>query len=79
LNIEVIEAEAFMQIRHDYSDKRVLLDFWRVFEFSGQPEGLEGQPIRWFNVEALDQLQLPEANQAVVSALLEYALHSERL
>ncbi len=76
LDIEIIEAEAFMQVRHNYDDKRVLLDFWRVFAFSGVPTGLEGQAIQWVSVEELDQLQFPQANQSVVTALMRSALHA---
>src|SRR6056300_1186986 len=40
LDIGVSEAEPFQQIAHRYPDKAVFLDFWKVYNFSGQPDGL---------------------------------------
>ena len=36
LGIQVIQAEPIKQIPYDYTEKKVLLDFWQVNQFVGQ-------------------------------------------
>ena len=35
LGIQVTQAQPYLQVSHDYSDKQVLLDIWQVNGFSG--------------------------------------------
>ena len=69
LAIEVIEQQPLLAIAHDYSDKSVLLDVWWVSVFSGEPQGREGQPLRWVNVSALHEIEFPAANQPIIAAI----------
>jgi len=68
LAITVERAGPLIRIAHDYGDRRVLLDVWRVDAFSGQPQGLEGQPIRWVAADELPRLDFPAANRPIVAA-----------
>lgn len=68
LGIRVRQARPQIRIRHDYPDKSVLLDVWRVERFEGRAEGREGQPIRWVSPAALADYPFPEANRPIVSA-----------
>ena len=70
LGITVVVGRQLKNIKHHYSDKSVSLDFWRVDHFSSQPEGREGQEIRWVNIGELTHYTFPEANKPVVSSLL---------
>jgi len=70
LAITPTEFQAFAQISHDYSDKLVLLDFWRVTAFTGEPVGNEQQAVAWVAREQLPEFPFPAANQAVVTRLL---------
>ncbi len=70
LGITVTVGRQLKSIRHDYPDKSVSLDFWRVDHFTGQAEGREGQEIRWVNITDLAHYTFPEANKPVVSSLL---------
>ncbi len=72
LDILVVKAQPFMQVKHDYSDKAVLLDFWCVLEFLGTPQGLEGQQTRWVSRLELQSYAFPEANLPVVEALVAH-------
>lgn len=66
-------VEAFnplIQIRHNYPDKSVFLDVWRIQSFSGEPKGKEGQEVRWVNIEALQSYAFPEANKPILRACL---------
>lgn len=60
--------EPLIKIRHDYGDKCVLLDVWRVRHFDGEPRGAEGQAVQWVAVEALSNLAFPAANKPIVQA-----------
>ena len=68
LDIRVEHAEPLIAVTHDYPDRRVRLDVWRVDAFSGEPRGLLGQPIRWVTREALTDYPFPAANQPIVAA-----------
>lgn len=70
LALTIIAAEPFQQIRHDYPDKSVLLDFWLVREFAGEARGVEGQPVQWVSAAALRDYQFPAANVPIVEALI---------
>jgi len=68
LGIVSTSLEPLIQIRHDYSDKSVLLDVLRVTEFEGEAYGKEGQPIRWVAPENLNEFEFPAANVPIVAA-----------
>lgn len=69
LGIRPERLRPLIRIHHDYPDKSVLLDVWRVDAFRGVPHGREGQPIRWVRPEALDPAEFPAANRPIISAL----------
>ncbi|HLD64471.1 MAG TPA: Nudix family hydrolase [Pseudomonas sp.] len=68
LGIRVEATRPLIQVRHDYPDKRVLLDVWEVSAFSGEPHGAEGQPLAWVTPRELADYDFPAANQPVVAA-----------
>ena len=68
LGIRPRRARPLIRIHHDYPERRVLLDVWRVDEFAGEPRGREGQPIRWVERERLAEYRYPAANLAIVGA-----------
>jgi len=74
LGIEVSKAQSLIKIRHQYTDKSVLLDVMKISEYSGVPRGVEGQPLFWvepaeiFNTKK-SAYQLPAANAGIVKAL----------
>lgn len=70
ISINVIQANAWLQVSHDYPDKSVDLEFWHVTQFAGEPQGCEQQELRWVSLAELDSYQFPKANQAVVDAIM---------
>lgn len=68
LGIAVQQARPLIQVAHDYADKQVLLDVWEVSAFSGQAQGIEGQPLRWVPAETLPDYAFPAANLPIVAA-----------
>lgn len=69
IGIECIQFKPLITIEHDYSDKLVKLFTYIVSEFDGEPKGLEGQPFKWVAVESLSELEFPDANTPIITAL----------
>lgn len=69
LGIEVDRTSALAEVRHDYGDKSVFLDVHVVWEFSGEPQPLEGQPMVWAAVDDLRGYDFPAANVPIVDAV----------
>ncbi len=70
LGITISNSQHFMQIKHDYKDKKVLLHVNKVVEWKGKPQGLEQQQIEWVPVNQLRQYKLPEANHPIIDFLI---------
>jgi 8-oxo-dGTP diphosphatase len=69
LGVTVRLAEPLIRLRHDYSDRQVLLDVWQVKEFSGEPRGLDSQAIQWVAPHDLPGIDLLEADRPIITAL----------
>lgn len=69
LDIEATHYTPLIRIPHDYGDKNVLLDVWRVTAFEGEPQGCEGQELRWVSVEELCEYNFPAANRPILQSL----------
>jgi len=67
--INVIEAFPFKCIKHNYSDKSVVLDVWTVTRFTGEPRGVEGQKINWEHIDNLLIKDFPAANRSIIQSL----------
>ena len=70
LGVVVDAAEPFLQVRHSYPEKVVLLDCWLVSRFSQQPEGRDGQEIRWVPIDRLSEFEFPPANVEIAEKLV---------
>jgi 8-oxo-dGTP diphosphatase len=68
LGIVVQDARPLIKVCHEYPDKSVLLDVWRVSAFDGEPHGREGQPIEWVSPQELPDRDFPAANRPIVTA-----------
>ncbi len=69
LGIRATKLRPLVEIPFAYPDKTVLLDVWEVLDFSGEPSGCEGQPLKWIAKPLLDQLEFPAANKEIIKAL----------
>ena len=69
LGISLDSARPLIRVRHDYPDRRVLLDVWWVTGWHGRVHGREGQSLRWLAADALAGLPMPAADVPVVAAL----------
>jgi 8-oxo-dGTP diphosphatase len=69
LGIEVTTCSSFMNLRHEYDDRIVTIEFFIVSGWSNEPVGREGQALRWVPRDRLEYSQLLPADVAVVEAL----------
>ena len=70
LGIRLLAASPLVQIRHDYPDRSVHLDVWRVRSYAGDPAPREDQELRWSDPRELPRLGLLPADAPIVAALL---------
>ena len=69
LGIEVTACVSFMNLRHEYDDRIVTIEFFIVSDWNSDPVGREGQQLRWVPRENLDADELLPADVPVVEAL----------
>lgn len=69
LGLRPLAFEPLIRIHHRYSDREVLLDFFRVTRYAGEAQGLEGQPLRWLRPDEMEADAFPAADRPVISAL----------
>jgi len=69
LGVELESAEPLIKFVHDYPDRRVLLDVWRVTAYKGEPRGLDGQALEWIAPDRLPTIDLLEADRPIITAL----------
>jgi 8-oxo-dGTP diphosphatase len=70
LGVDVLAAEPWLELLHDYPDKTVLLDVWRVLDYRGEVGAREGQALDWVAAAGLAALPLLPADLPIVAALL---------
>jgi 8-oxo-dGTP diphosphatase len=69
LGVRVTKARPLLEIAHDYDDRRVALSLWVVERYSGEPQGLDGQRLKWVEAARLSDEDLLEADRPFVEAL----------
>jgi 8-oxo-dGTP diphosphatase len=70
LGIDVLAAEPWLELVHDYPEKTVRLDVWRVLDYRGEVDAREGQALDWVAAARLAALPLLPADLPIVEALL---------
>ncbi len=69
ITVDPQACQRLVNIDHDYGDKAVRLEVCWVRSFEGEPEGREGQPLRWVPKSTLADYPFPAANQAIIRAV----------
>lgn len=69
IDIQVDSCRPLIKVKHEYADKTVLLDVWKVNSYTGRITGKEGQAIRWQAVDRLNYAEFPAADVPVIKAL----------
>lgn len=69
LGVDIQAARSWMQLVHDYPERRVELDVWQVQRFSGVPVSREHQVFAWVQPGELSGWKLLPADPPIVEAL----------
>jgi 8-oxo-dGTP diphosphatase len=69
LGVTLEAAEPLIRLHHDYPDRFVLLDVWRVTRYSGTPASLDRQALDWVAPDRLPSIDLLEADRPIITAL----------
>jgi len=69
LGIEVTSCASFMNLRHEYDDRVVTIEFFIVSNWNSEPVGREGQALRWVPRDQLVADELLPADVPVIKAL----------
>jgi 8-oxo-dGTP diphosphatase len=69
LGVTVRAAARQMCYAATYPQRVVWLDVWRVDEWSGEPQGLDGQALAWVACGELHRHDILEADAPIVAAL----------
>ncbi|MET0291532.1 MAG: 8-oxo-dGTP diphosphatase MutT [Steroidobacteraceae bacterium] len=69
LGVRVDVATELGRFRHDYTDRSVEIALWLVLRHEGEPQGLDGQALRWLPAASLDQADLLEADLPMLPVL----------
>lgn len=69
LGIELQDCEFVMELVHAYPQREVHLSFFVVTAYTGMPQSLDGQQLRWVPIEALHRQDILEADLPFINAL----------
>jgi 8-oxo-dGTP diphosphatase len=69
LGIRVSESRQLMTLHHDYADRSVELSLWIVERYSGTPQSLDHQRLKWVEPARLSDEDILEADRPFVEAL----------
>ncbi|TAL88612.1 MAG: (deoxy)nucleoside triphosphate pyrophosphohydrolase [Rhodanobacter sp.] len=69
LGIDVVHALALVRVPWRHDDHDLLLDAWRVSAWHGDPQSLEGQPLKWLAPATVEPMTLAPADRVILTAL----------
>ncbi len=69
LGIDALTITNLIKLSHDYGDKQIELDVYKVTKFDGEPHGAEGQITQWVAKSDLNNYDFPAANEAILDML----------
>ncbi len=69
LNIIIISSRPLITIAHDYGDRHVSLEVFKVVKWQGQPQAMEHQPLQWVSPARLSHYPMPAADRPIVTSV----------
>ncbi len=69
VGIDLGPSEPFMEIEHNYPDRQVKLFVRTIRQYQGTVCSMEGQQLKWVNIEELRKLDFLQGNQAMIERL----------
>ena len=71
VGITLGQITLLMLVEHDYPDRHVRLHVHTIRDFQGDVQALEGQALKWVNVDELHTLDFLQGNQVILERLTE--------
>lgn len=63
------QSEPFMLIEHDYPDRQVRLHIRLIRAFTGELKAMEGQALKWSEVDELSSVDFLDGNKPILKKL----------
>jgi len=70
IGIEISLSEDFMVLEHDYPDRHVKLYVQLIKSYLGEVSAMEGQALKWVELEELADIDFLKGNQKITQALM---------
>ena len=70
LGVEVAVERKFMELKREYNEKIIWLNFYLCAYISGDPQPIECQKVLWTDVSDLKNFNFPPANEKVIENLM---------
>ena len=67
--LEILNSQELMLVEHDYPDRQVRLHVHTTNSFNGKVAELEGQTLRWVEVDELDGLDFLAGNHVILDKI----------
>ncbi len=74
LGVNLRSGRQLMSLRHEYEEYGVELSMWVVEGYDGEPQGLDGQRLKWVEPAALLDEDMLEADRPFIEALQRLGL-----
>lgn len=71
LSIEAEVGELLFASSHQFKETNILILFYRVTVWKGEPKALHHTELSWFEPEQIHSLKLPDANRKALSRILK--------
>ena len=69
IGITVQQAKPLICVPWRYGERDLLLDAWRVTQWQGEPQSMEGQRLQWLEPALVDPTVLTPADRPILQAL----------
>lgn len=75
LGVDICVDKKFAEIRREYKERIIWLNFYLCSYVGGEPKPLDCQDVRWADVTELKNFNFPPANEQIIDDLVrEYAV-----
>lgn len=69
IDVAVPALQPLTFVSHDYDDFHLVMLLYTCRRWNGDPQGQQGQPLRWEHAAALDALAMPPADVPLIASL----------
>lgn len=69
LGVDIAVHSKFMELRRQYNEKIIWLNFYLCDYVGGEPRAIECQNVAWSDIAGLKNFRFPPANELVIAKL----------